>query len=296
MGKGSMHTLLGKTGLALAAMAAMTVPVLAGQGQPSPWQMGFQTPVTEVAKEIDSFHFWLFVLITIITLFVTVLLGYTVWRFREQANPEPSKTTHNVMLEVAWTIAPILILLMIAIPSFRLLYKQYDYPKPDVVIKATGNQWYWSYEYPDAGGMSFDSVMLEDDELKEPENKGKPRLLSTDNPVVVPVNKNIEVHVTAADVIHNWAVPSFGVRLDGVPGRLTRTWFRAEKTGVFYGQCSELCGVKHAFMPIEVHVVSQKDYEKWLVKAKEEFASKARIRTFAKVKAGKAVANLEAAH
>jgi cytochrome c oxidase subunit 2 len=164
---------------------------------------------------------------------------------------------------------PVMILVVIAIPSFRLLYMQREIPPADITIKATGNQWYWTYEYPDNGNMTFDAVILEDDELKP----GQPRLLATDNDVVVPVNKNIHVLITATDVIHNWTVPSFGVKVDAVPGRVIRTWFRAEKTGTFYGQCSELCGGKHAFMPIAVRVVSEQDYAQWLEKAKKEFAS-----------------------
>lgn len=295
MGKGSGRAVLGTTVSAFGAYLATSLPVLAKEGQPVDWQWGFQDPVTEIARDIGVFHDLLFWIITVITIFVSVLLFYTIWRFRESANPEPSKTTHHTMLEVAWTIIPILILLVIAIPSFNLLYKQYDYPKPDVTIKAIGSQWYWTYEYPDHGGLSFDSVMLEDDELKEEEHKGKPRLLAVDNAIYVPVNKNIEILVTASDVLHNWTVPSFGVKVDAVPGRLLRTWFKAEKEGVYYGQCSELCGVKHAFMPIEVHVVSQEKFDEWLVAAKAEHASTGKTKTFAKAKNGKLVADVHPA-
>jgi cytochrome c oxidase subunit 2 len=173
------------------------------------------------------------------------------------------------MLEVAWTVVPILILVVIAVPSFRLLFAQYDFPKADLTVKAIGNQWYWTYEYPDQGDLTFDAVMLEDNELKP----GQLRLLSTDNEVVVPVNKNIHVLITATDVLHNWTIPAFGVKVDAVPGRVIRTWFRAEKTGVFYGQCSELCGGRHAYMPITVRVVSDGEFASWLEKAKKQFAS-----------------------
>ncbi|MGI9569390.1 MAG: cytochrome c oxidase subunit II, partial [Desulfobulbia bacterium] len=186
-------------------------------------------------------------------------------RFNEKANPEPSKTTHNTTLEVLWTVIPIFILIIIAVPSFRLLFAQYSFPPADVTIKAIGNQWYWSYEYPDSD-VSFDSVMLEGDDLEAARKAGfeAPRLLAVDNRVVVPVNKVVLVLVTASDVIHNWTIPAFGSKIDAVPGRVTRTWFKAEKTGVYYGQCSELCGIRHAFMPIAVHVVEQPVYDNWL--------------------------------
>lgn len=238
-------------------------------GQPEPWQLSFQPAATEIARQIDSLHDFLLYLCIIVAAFVLFLLIWVMIKFNAKANPEPSKTTHNSLLEVAWTVVPILILVAVAIPSFRLLYAQYSFPKPDVTIKAIGNQWYWTYEYPDNGGMTFDSVMLEDNELKE----GQPRLLAVDNDVVVPVNKVVQVLVTASDVIHNWTIPAFGSKIDAVPGRITRTWFKAERTGVFYGQCSELCGIKHAFMPITVRVVSEEEYAKWLVKAKKQFAS-----------------------
>ncbi len=243
-------------------------------GQPQKWQLGFQEPVTAIGRQINSFHDFLLIIISLVTLFVVGLLAYVMWKFNEKANPVASKTTHNTTIEVIWTIVPILILLVIAIPSFRLLFAQYDFPKADLVIKATGNQWYWSYEYPDQGGMSFDALLLRDDDsnpVKGP--NGEPRLLAVDNYVVVPVNKNVEILVTASDVIHNWTIPAFGVKLDAVPGRVMRTWFRADKVGTYYGQCSELCGKDHAYMPIGVKVMSQTDYNAWLVKAKKEYAS-----------------------
>lgn len=238
-------------------------------GQPEPWQIGMQTAATPIAEQLKLFHTFLLYIITGIVLFVFALLAYVLLRFNERVNPEPSRIAHNTTLEILWSVVPILILLVIAIPSFRLLYAQYAFPEADLTIKATGSQWYWSYEYPDHGDFSFDSQMIEDDNLKP----GQPRLLATDNDVVVPVNKTIHVLVTASDVIHNWNVPAFGVKLDAVPGRVERTWFRAERTGTFYGQCSELCGQRHAFMPIAVRVLSEDEFARWLEKARKRFAA-----------------------
>ncbi|MDA7947309.1 MAG: cytochrome c oxidase subunit II [Hyphomicrobiaceae bacterium] len=246
----------------------ISTPALAELGQPRPWQLGLQEAVTPIARQIDQFHDFLLVIITVISIFVLALMVYVGLRFNAKTNPKPSKTTHNTTLEVLWTVVPIIILVVIAVPSFRLLFAQYDFPKADVTIKAIGNQWYWTYEYPDNDDLTFDAIIVEDEDLKP----GQPRLLATDNDVVVPVNKNIHVLITASDVLHNWTVPAFGVKVDAVPGRVLRTWFRAEKTGMFYGQCSELCGSKHAFMPIAVRVVSDEEYAAWLEKAKKEFA------------------------
>lgn len=261
--------------LMTAVFTVLTVNVAqALTGQPYKWQLGFQEQVTAIGRQMSSFHDFLLIIITIVTLFVVALLAYVMWKFNEKANPIPSKTTHNTTIEVVWTIVPILILLVIAIPSFRLLFAQYDFPKTDLVIKATGNQWYWSYEYPDQDGMSFDALMLRDDDdnpVKGP--NGEPRTLAVDNFVVVPVNKNIELLVTASDVIHNWTIPAFGVKLDAIPGRVVRAWFNVDKVGTYYGQCSELCGKDHAYMPIGVKVMSQPDYEAWLANAKKEYAS-----------------------
>lgn len=245
--------------------------VLAAGGLADDWQLGFQESVTPIMEQINEFHNLLLIIITVITLFVTALLFYVIVRFNEKANPVASKTTHSTSLEFAWTVVPILILLVISIPSWRLLSAQYSFPPADVTIKAIGNQWNWDYEYSDHEDISFTASMKEDNELAE----GEPRLLSTDNPIVVPVNKVVHMLVTAdpAGVIHNWAVPSFGVKTDAVPGRVVRTWFKATKQGMYYGQCSELCGKDHAFMPIQVKVVSEKEYEKWLQWAKEEYAS-----------------------
>jgi cytochrome c oxidase subunit II len=235
----------------------------AGDGQPSPWQMGFQDAATPIMEQINSFHHYINIISILIALFVLGLLVYVMVRFNERANPTPSRTTHNTPIEILWTVIPILILVAIAIPSFRLLFAQYDFPKADLTITATGHQWYWSYEYPDHG-VKFDSLMVQEADLKE----GQPRLLTVNKEVVVPVNKNVIVQLKSTDVIHDWAVPSFGIKLDAVPGRLQTTWFRAERTGTFYGQCSELCGRNHAFMPIAVRVVSDEEFADWLSKNK----------------------------
>jgi cytochrome c oxidase subunit 2 len=242
---------------------------VAQTGVAQDWQLGFQEAATPTMVWIEEFHTLILWIISAIVLFVLALLIIVMVRFNAKSNPVPSKTTHNTFVEVAWTLIPILILLVIAVPSFRLLYFDRIIPDADLTIKAIGNQWYWSYEYPDADGMTFDSLMVEDAELKE----GQPRLLAVDNDVVVPVGKTVRVIVTATDVIHNWAIPAFGMKMDAIPGRLNEAWFRADKTGIFYGQCSELCGQRHAFMPIAVRVVSEADYAEWLEKAKQEFAS-----------------------
>lgn len=222
--------------------------------------LGLQEAATPVMEDIHSFHTLLLSIITIIVIFVTALLIYVMVRFNAKANPTPSKTTHNTLLEVLWTVVPVLILVIIAIPSFRLLYKEVVVPEAELTIKATGYQWYWGYEYPDNGDLSFDANLVADADLQP----GQPRLLATDNQVVVPVDTTVRVIVTGADVIHSWAVPSFGVKIDAVPGRVNETWFRASRTGTFYGQCSELCGQAHAFMPIEVKVVSKEEFGSWV--------------------------------
>jgi len=250
-----------------AAPIALCGAAYAKDGQPAPWQLGFQPAASPIMEQITSFHTYVTIIITVIGLFVLGLLIYVMSRFNERRNPDPSRTTHNTTLEVAWTIVPVLILVAIAIPSFRLLFAQYDIPKPDLTITATGSQWYWTYEYPDHG-ITFDSIMVQEADLKE----GQPRLLTVDREVVVPVGKNVVVGVKSNDVIHDWAMPSFGVKLDAVPGRLQTTWFRAEREGVYYGQCSELCGRNHAFMPIAVRVVSEADFADWLAKTKASAA------------------------
>jgi cytochrome c oxidase subunit 2 len=237
-------------------------------GQPQPWQLGLQRAGTPVMDDIIWFHDFLLYIIAAVALFVLALLVIVIVRFNARANPTPSRTTHNTTIEVIWTVVPVLILVTIAVPSFRLLFYQLNTPKADVTVKATGKQWFWSYQYPDAK-FEFDSLMVQDKDLKP----GQPRLLSVDNEMVVPVGKIVKVLTTGADVIHSWAVPSFGVKIDAIPGRINETWFKAEREGTYYGQCSELCGRDHAFMPIVVHAVSEQAYNSWLTDAKKKYAS-----------------------
>ena len=241
---------------------------LAGLGQPSPWQIGLQQSASPVMDNIIWFHDFLLYLITGIAGFVLVLLVVVMVRFNARTNPIPSRTTHNTLIEIAWTLIPIVILMVIAVPSFKLLFLQLNVPAADLTVKATGKQWYWSYSYPDNGQFEFDSLMLKEGERKE----GQPRLLAVDNEMVVPVNKTVRVITTGSDVIHSFAVPSFGIKIDAVPGRINETWFTATREGVYYGQCSELCGKDHAFMPIAVHVVSEQAFSAWVEEAKKKYA------------------------
>ena len=241
-------------------------------GKPIPNGINFQPPVTELARDIQWLDNVLLVIITLISIFVSALLVWVFIRYNRKANPTPSSTTHNTPIEILWTIIPVFILIGIGVISLPILLKQLRIPDSDVVIKATGAQWYWSYDYPQHN-FSFDSVMLEKEELAEFGYSQDEYLLATDNPVVVPVNKNITVQVTASDVIHAWKVMSFGVHQDGVPGRLAELWFKPEKEGVYFGQCSELCGLNHSYMPIVVKVVSEEEYNKWLKRASKKFAS-----------------------
>jgi cytochrome c oxidase subunit 2 len=259
----------------LAAFAALTMPAILGAGtahaaagQPTPWQLGLQQSVTPVMDNIIWFHDFLLWIITAIAGFVLLLLLIVIVRFNARSNPTPSRTTHNTLLEVAWTLVPVAILVAIAVPSFKLLFLQLAIPEADVTVKATGKQWYWSYSYPDSK-FEFDSLMLQDKDRKA----GQPRLLAVDNDMVVPVNKVVRVQVIGADVIHAFAVPSFGIKIDAVPGRLNETWFKATREGIYYGQCSELCGRDHAFMPIAVRVVSEREYTAWLDEAKKKYAT-----------------------
>jgi cytochrome c oxidase subunit 2 len=254
---------------AVAAATLFPLAAMAGLGQPSPWQLGFQQSASPIMDKIAWFHDFLLIIITLITVFVLALLVIVIFKFNARANPVPSKTTHNTLIEVVWTVVPVIILVSIAIPSFRLLFDQLTIPPADVTIKATGKQWFWTYDYPDSG-FSFDSLMLQDKDRKP----DQPRLLAVDNELVVPVNKVVRVQVIGADVIHAFAVPSFGIKIDAVPGRLNETWFRATREGMFYGQCSELCGKDHAFMPIAVRVVNDRDYAAWLEQAKKKFATR----------------------
>lgn len=232
----------------------------ANVGAPTPWQLGLQDAASPVKAQLDDFHTLLLGIIAAITLFVAVLLVYVLVRFRATANPVPSKNTHNTLLEVAWTVIPVIILAVIAVPSFRVLYYMDKAPNAEMTIKATGYQWYWGYEYPDHGGVQFDSFMLPAEQVTNPNL----RLLEVDQRVIVPVDTDIRVLVTAADVLHSWAVPSLGVKKDAVPGRLNETWFRIEEEGVYYGQCSEICGTNHAFMPIAVEAVSKEAFAEWI--------------------------------
>ncbi len=257
-------------GVAAAGVALMTsTAAFAELGQPAEWEWRLQESGSVVMDNIHWFHTVLVVIITIITLFVLGLLITVMVKFNARSNPTPSRTTHNTLIEVAWTLIPVLILVSIAVPSFRLLFLELDIPKADLTIKATGKQWYWTYNYPDAK-IEFDSLLACD------ETRAKctaPRLLAVDNNVVVPVNKIVRIETTGADVIHSFAVPAFGIKIDAIPGRLNETWFKAEKTGMYYGQCSELCGKDHAYMPIAVKVVTDEEYAKWLVDAKKQFSS-----------------------
>jgi cytochrome c oxidase subunit 2 len=263
MSKGRMGRLL--PGLATAGVALITCgSAFAELGQPAPWEFKLQGSASPVMDNITWFHNFLFVLITCITLFVLTLLIIVIVKFNARANPVPSRTTHNTLIEVAWTLIPVMILVGIAVPSFRLLFEQLDIPKADLTVKATGKQWYWSYAYPDNGKFEFDSLLAKDKQ---------PRLLGVDNEMVVPVNKIVRVQTTGADVIHSFAVPAFGIKIDAIPGRLNETWFKATKTGMFYGQCSELCGKDHAFMPIAVRVVSDQEFAAWVETAKKKFAA-----------------------
>ncbi len=275
-----------------AAFVGTTVAAWAAAGQAEPWQLGLQDPVTPVAEFITTFHNYLLVIITLITVFVLALLIYVMVKFNAKANPIPSKTTHHVGIEVAWTVIPVLILVAIAIPSFRLLYLQRDIPKADMTLKVIGNPgWNWTYQYPDLGVddnkepiVSFTAQLLPEAEAKA---KNVPYLLATDTPVFVPVNKIVKLIVTSdpGGMIHAWTIPSFGLKIDAIPGRLNEDWFQVTKEGVYYGQCSELCGVNHAFMPIEVHAVSQADYDAWASKVKTAGIEAARDFMEARIKA-----------
>jgi len=243
---------------------------MAGLGQPSPWQFGLQQSATPVMDNIVWFHDFLLYIITAIAGFVLLLLLIVIVRFNARSHPTPSRTTHNTLLEVAWTTIPIMILLVIAVPSFKLLFFQLIPPPAELTVKATGKQWYWTYSYPDNGGFEFDSALVKEENLKQ----DQPRLLAADTEMVVPVNKNVLVLTTGADVIHSFAVPSFGIKIDAIPGRINETWFKATREGLYYGQCSELCGRDHAFVPINVRVVSEQAFATWLADAKKKYAVK----------------------
>jgi cytochrome c oxidase subunit 2 len=268
-----LRNILAATMASIMAIVALVVPVAGAlaapiKGQPVPWQIGLQPAATPVMAEMNAFHNMLLVIITAIALFVLALMIYVMVRFNAKRNPVPTTNTHNTMLEVLWTVIPIIILVVIAVPSFRLLYYQDTVPEADMTIKAIGQSWQWEYEYPDEG-LSFTSFMLDREDAIA---AGEPALLAVDEKVVVPVGKIIRLQITSDDVIHSWAVPAFGVKMDAVPGRLNETWFLVEEPGIYYGQCSELCGQNHAFMPIAVEAMLPEDYEAWLVIAREQYA------------------------
>jgi len=256
---------------------AFLMPALAGvvaagaalADQPHPWQMGLQAAASPIMERIASFHSLLLWIITAISLAVLALIGCACFRFRETGDAQPSRRSHNTLLEIVWTAVPVLILVIIAVPSFKLLYFADVVPETELTVKATGYQWYWGYSYPDNGGFEFVATMVPDAELKP----GQPRLLATDNEIVLPVATNIRIQVTAADVLHSWAMPSMGVKTDAVPGRLNEVWVRIAEPGVYYGQCSELCGVNHAFMPIAIRAVARPEFEAWVKQAQARFGT-----------------------
>jgi cytochrome c oxidase subunit 2 len=258
------------TALFTTAMLSLAVSASA---QPVPWQMGLQQAADERMRDIIGLHTFVLYIITAVSLFVLALLVWIVIRFNAKANPTPSATTHNTTLEVLWTVVPVLILVAIAIPSFRLLYFEDVIPPADMTVKAIGKQWFWTYEYPDNGNFTFDAQIVADRRSQPTVPDGPPRMLGTSNHVVVPVGKTVRLITTGADVIHSWAIPAFGVKIDAVPGRLNQSWFKADKEGTYYGQCSELCGARHAYMPITVDVVSQEKFDMWVAEAKTKFAA-----------------------
>jgi cytochrome c oxidase subunit II len=253
---------------ALGVIGIIAIAAVAGAAEPKPWQLGFQPPATPVKERLSAFHDELLIIIALITAFVLGLLLYVIVRFNHQRNPVPTRTSHNTVIEMLWTVVPVLILVIIAIPSFKLMYYMDRVPNPEMTIKVTGHQWYWSYEYPDQGGLTFDSNIIPDAELKP----GQKRLLDVDNPLVVPAGTIIRVQITGTDVIHSWFVPSFGVQEYAIIGRLNESWMQIEHEGTYYGQCNQICGLNHAFMPIKVEAVSKEAFQQWLVDAKKKFA------------------------
>jgi cytochrome c oxidase subunit II len=264
--------------LRITVMAVITAALLmpegaafAGLGQATPWEIGLQESATPVMDDVVWLHSFVFWIITGITTFILALLVIVIVRFNARVHPTPSRTTHNTVVEVLWTVIPVCILVIIALPSFRTLFYQLNTPPADLTIKATGVTWNWKYDYPDNGDFEFDSLIVPEKDLKP----GQPRLLTVDNEMVVPVNKVVRMQVTGFDVIHSFTVPSFGIKIDAIPGRLNETWFKATKEGWYYGQCSELCGKDHAFMPIAVRVVSEAEFTAWVEEAKKKFAGNA---------------------
>src|SRR5215469_3952878 len=262
------------TARALAWFALALIGVLAGvpaarAAEPQPWQIAMQPAATPVRDELSALHDHILMpIITVITLFVLALLGIAIFRFNHRRHPVPTRTTHNTVIEMLWTVVPVVILVSIAIPSFKLMYYMDRVPNPEMTIKVTGHQWYWSYEYPDQGGLAFDSNIIPENELKP----GQKRLLDVDNPLVVPADTVIRVQITGTDVFHSWFIPSFGVQEYAVVGRLNESWMKIEHEGTYYGQCNQICGVNHAFMPIKVEAVSKEAFQQWLAEAKKKFA------------------------
>jgi len=253
---------------ALGVVGTLMAAAIAGAAEPKPWQLGFQPAATAVMDRLSAFHDVLLIIITLIAAFVLGLLVYVMWRFNQQRSAAPSRTSHNTVIEMLWTVVPVLILISIAIPSFKLMYYMDRVPNPEMTIKVTGHQWYWSYEYPDQGGLAFDSNIIPEDQLKA----GQKRLLDVDNPLVVPADTIIRVLVTGTDVIHSWFMPSFGVQEYAIVGRLNESWMKIEHPGTYYGQCNQICGVNHAFMPIKVEAMPKDAFQRWLVDAKKKFA------------------------
>jgi cytochrome c oxidase subunit II len=261
-----------QTALFVLLAVALAMPGGAALAQaPRPWEMDMQPAFSPVKQQIIDLHDFVLVIITLITLLVGVLLGWVMYRYNAKSNPVPGQATHNTVLEVAWTVIPVLILVVMAIPSFRLVYYEDRTYDPDLTIKVTGHQWYWEYTYPDKGNIDFSSYIVPDDQLKP----GQLRLLTVDHPLVVPVNKNIRILETSGDVIHSWFIPSLGVQRYAIPGRTIETWMRVDKPGVYYGECNQICGTNHSRMPIMVQAVTEQDFEAWLVQAKKEFANAA---------------------
>lgn len=264
-----------RTGLAASLLSLLALWPSAALAIPQDWKFGFQPAASPVMERIEQFHTMLVYIIVAISVFVLALILWIIIRYNQRANPTPSKVHHNTVLEVLWTVVPVIILVLIAIPSFRLLYYEADIPPADVFIRAVGHQWYWSYEFPKDGDFQFTSNGLsKPNDNSAADAAHEPHLLGVDNVVEVPVNKVVELEVTGADVIHSWALPQMGVKMDAIPGRLNHTWFKATQTGTFYGECSELCGINHAFMPIEVKVVSDADYRVWLAATKKKYAAR----------------------
>src|SRR5499427_1505686 len=253
---------------AIAAIGLAATAAIAWADAPRPWEFGMQAPATPVKERLSAFHDELLAIITVIALFVFVLLAIVILRFNYRSHPVPTRTSHNTVIEILWTVVPVLILVIIAIPSFKLMYYMDRVPNPDMTIKVTGHQWYWSYEYPDQSGLAFDSNLIPEADLKP----GQKRLLDVDNPLVVPVGTTIRVQVTGTDVIHSWFIPSFGVQEYAIVGRLNESWMKVERPGVYYGECNQICGVNHAFMPIKIEAVSKGDFQHWLDDAKKKFA------------------------